>query len=96
MVKKILGLNAIGINTSASLIIDNKIICAVEEERLSREKRTRKFPVKSVDYCLKNSKLNLSDLSAIAISWNPAINLEKFNSNMSQNLSYLPSMSLDN
>ena len=92
MVKKILGLNAIGINTSASLIIDNKIICAVEEERLSREKRTRKFPVKSVDYCLKNSKLNLSDLSAIAISWNPAINLEKFNSNMSQNLSYLPSM----
>ena len=33
MVKKILGLNAIGINTSASLIIDNKIICAVEEER---------------------------------------------------------------
>ena len=46
----ILGLNAIGINTSASLIIDNKLICAVEEERLNREKRTRKFPIRSTNH----------------------------------------------
>jgi len=88
----ILGLNAIGFNTSASLIIDNKIICAAEEERFSREKRTRKFPVKSIDFCLNKAKLKIEDLSAIAISWNPAINLEKFNLHMSQNLNYFPSM----
>ena len=88
----ILGLNAIGINTSASLIIDNKLICAVEEERLNREKRTRKFPIRSLNYCLNKAKIKLSDLSAIAISWNPSINLEKFNSNMSNNLNYLPSI----
>tara|TARA_B100001059_G_C17800527_1_gene565893 strand:+ start:90 stop:1793 length:1704 start_codon:yes stop_codon:yes gene_type:complete len=88
----ILGLNAIGINTSASLIIDNKIISAIEEERLIRQKRTRKFPIESINYCLSNAKIKLSDLTAIAISWNPAINLEKFNSNMSQNLNYIPSM----
>ena len=88
----ILGLNAVGINTSASLIIDNKIICAAEEERFSREKRTRKFPIKSIDFCLKKARIKMEDLSAIAISWNPIINLEKFNLNMSQNLSYFPSM----
>ena len=43
--KKILGINAIGFNTSASLIIKNKIIGAVEEERLNREKRTRKLEI---------------------------------------------------
>lgn len=92
MKKIILGLNAIGLNTSASLIIDNKILCAVEEERLTRQKRTRKFPIRSINYCLDKAKIKLSDLSAIAISWNPTINLEKFNSYMSQNLNYIPSM----
>ena len=46
MKKYILGLNSIGFNTSASLSCGNKIIAAIEEERLSREKRTRKFPDK--------------------------------------------------
>ena len=52
MGKYILGLNAIGINTSASIIKDNKIIAAVEEERLTRDKRTRNFPEKSIEFCL--------------------------------------------
>ena len=88
----ILGLNAIGINTSASLIIDNKIICAAEEERFNREKRTRKFPIKSINFCLKKLNIKFEDLSAIAVSWNPAINLEHFNANMSQHFGYFPSM----
>ena len=92
MKKIILGLNSIGINTSAALIIDNKIICAVEEERLNRQKRTRKFPIKSIEFCLNKANIKIEDLSAIAISWNPTINLEKFNSNMSENLNYIPSM----
>ena len=41
---KILGLNTIGFNTSASLVINGKLIGSIEEERLNREKRTRKFP----------------------------------------------------
>ena len=88
----ILGLNTAGINTSASLIIDNKIISAVEEERFNREKRTRKFPIKSIKYCLDKSNIKFEDLTAIAISWNPAINLEHFNQYMSENLSYFPFM----
>ena len=39
----ILGLNAYGFNTSATLLKNGILIGAIEEERLSREKRTRKF-----------------------------------------------------
>ena len=43
MKKYILGLNSIGFNTSASLLCNNKIVAAVEEERLSRDKEQRDF-----------------------------------------------------
>ncbi len=92
MKKYILGLNAIGFNTSASIICDNKLLAAVEEERLSREKRTRKFPNKAIKFCLDKANIKFDRLDAIAISWNPLINLEKFDSNNSNNLTYIPSI----
>ena len=92
MSKYILGLNAIGINTSASIIKDNKIIAAVEEERLTRDKRTRNFPEKSIEFCLNKLNINITDLDYIAISWNPLINLEKFNKSYNSNLDYLPNI----
>ena len=76
MKKYILGLNSIGFNTSASLLCNNKIVAAVEEERLSRNKRTRKFPEKAIKFCLDKENIKPEDLEAIAISWNPIINLE--------------------
>ena len=90
--KNIIGLNAIGINTSACLMIDGKIKAAIEEERLSRNKRTRFFPEKSIEYCLKTCGLTINDIDAIAISWNPLINLEKFDKFQSENLSYKPNV----
>jgi carbamoyltransferase len=92
MKKYILGINSIGFNTSASLICDKKIIASVEEERLSREKRTRKFPSNAIKFCLDKANIKFEDLEALAISWNPLINLEKFDINNSENSSYIPSM----
>ena len=83
MVKKIniIGINAIGYNTSAGLIKNGTLVGAVEEERLNREKRTRKFPIQSINFLLKQNSLTLKDISHIAISWNPGVNLEKLNNN---------------
>ena len=86
----ILGLNAYGFNTSATLLKNGILIGAIEEERLSREKRTRKFPINSIKYLLNLEKIKIENLKAIAISWNPSINLEKFDKNKSENLTYLP------
>ena len=89
---KILGLNAIGFNTSASYLNNGKLICSIEEERLSRIKRTRQFPVKSIEYILNRFNLKFSDFDAVAISWNPLINLEKFDLGQSENKTYIPNI----
>ena len=88
----ILGLNAIGFNTSASLLKNGKLIGAIEEERLTRNKRTRSFPNLSIKYLLKKNNLKFKDIDAVGISWNPTINLEKFDKANSNNHSYIPNI----
>ena len=84
MQKKILGLNSGGPNSAAVLLADGKIVYAVEEERLIREKQTRRFPLNSIKSILKFSGIELEELDAVAINWNPAINLEAPNTPQNQ------------
>ncbi len=86
---QILGLNAVGFNTSATLVCDGQVVFAVEEERLIREKRTRRFPMQAIREALRAAGLRLEDLDEVAIGWNPAINLEAFNPAQSQRLRFL-------
>ena len=48
----ILGVND-GHNSSACLIINGKLKCAIAEERLSREKNHFGYPKKSIDFNIK-------------------------------------------
>ena len=59
MQKKILGLNSGGPNTAAVLLVDGKIVYAVEEERLTREKQTRRFPSNAIKAILEFSSMEL-------------------------------------
>jgi predicted NodU family carbamoyl transferase len=68
---KILGLNYFGHDSSVALAIDGKVISAVEEERFSRIKHDSAFPELSINYCLKNSNLNLSEIDVVALSFIP-------------------------
>jgi carbamoyltransferase len=87
--KRILGLNSAGFNTSAALVIDGQLAFAVEEERLIREKRTRRFPIQGVRAALADAGLRFEDIDAVAVAWNPAVNLEAFNLPQSQRHRYL-------
>ncbi|CAN7625168.1 hypothetical protein LJR235_004665 [Pararhizobium sp. LjRoot235] len=73
----ILGLNYIFHDASACVISNNEIKCAIEEERLSREKHTSKFPVRAIARCLKQANLTLDEIDHIAISVNPDIAVAK-------------------
>ena len=76
---KILGINYLGHDTSASLTIDGKLIAACEEERYNKEKHTRAFPELAIKDCLKLAKLKLSDLDLIAFSSDPKLEIaEKY------------------
>ena len=86
---KILGLNSVGISTSAALIVDGQVVFAAEEERLIREKQTRRFPIQGVREALACAEIGLEELDAVAVAWNPAINLEAFNVTQSQRARYM-------
>ena len=75
---KILGINHDMYISSAALIIDGKIIAACAEERLNRDKLTRVFPAKAIEFCLKKANLKLEQIDYIANSYNPAVHLKKF------------------
>ena len=53
----IIGISAFFHDSAASLIIDGKIIGAVQEERFSRIKHDANFPTKSIEYLLKEADL---------------------------------------
>ena len=75
---KILGLNHDMYISSAALIIDGKIIAACPEERLNREKLSRVFPKKAINYCLKKANIKFDQIDYIANSYNPAVHFKKF------------------
>lgn len=85
----ILGLNSAGFNTATALLVDGQCVFAVEEERLNREKRTRRFPAKGIRAALGFAGLSLDDVDSVAIAWNPAINLEAHNVAQSERARYL-------
>ena len=82
---KILGINHDMFITSAAIIEDGKVIAAIAEERLTREKRSRKFPINSINYCLSEAGCSLDDIDYIANAYNPAAHFEKFHPIFSNN-----------
>ena len=67
----ILAINAYHGDASACLFHDDRLLSAVEEERFTRVKHSGGFPSNSIEYCLKSSKLDVSDIDHIAINRNP-------------------------
>ena len=62
----ILGINAFHANSSACILKNNKVVFAIEEERLNRIKNWSGFPAKSIRYCLEYAKVDLNELKCIA------------------------------
>jgi carbamoyltransferase len=86
----ILGIDNAGYDTSCALMKDGEIVCAICEERLNREKRTKKFPINALKYCLHSENISLKDISHVAIAWNPGINLERMNTTYSEKNRFIP------
>lgn len=73
----ILGINAYHGDSSACIIKNGEMIAAVEEERFKRIKHWAGFPSQSIDYCLKEAEITLSEVDHIAINQNPRVNFGK-------------------
>ncbi|MDI3422052.1 carbamoyltransferase family protein [Streptomyces luteolus] len=60
----------LGHDAAAALLIDGRLVAAVEEERLNREKKTTDFPTRAIDWCLREAGITFDDVDVFAFPWN--------------------------
>ena len=61
----VLGISAHYHDSAAALVVDGVPVCAVQEERLSRQKHDSGFPVAAIDWCLEHAGVEMSELDAV-------------------------------
>ena len=74
---KILGISAFYHDSSASILIDGKIIAAAQEERFTRIKHDSNFPENAIKFVLKFSKINLNEIDQIVFYEKPFLKFER-------------------
>ena len=73
----ILGFNCFGHDSTAALVMNDEVVFAVEEERLSRKKHDGLIPLLSIQACLDHTQLTLADIDHVAFFWKPSISYSK-------------------
>lgn len=70
--KVIMGLGcSSGHDSGASLIVGNKLVAAIEEERLTRIKHDSAYPYQSIRFCLARENIASEQVDTVVIGWNP-------------------------
>ncbi|MGW2228664.1 carbamoyltransferase family protein [Streptomyces formicae] len=59
----------VGHDAAAALVIDGEVVAAVEEERLSRIKKTSDFPAQAIRWCLDSAGVDLDQVDVFAFPW---------------------------
>jgi carbamoyltransferase len=78
---KVLGINALFHDPAAALVIDGETVAAAEEERFSRRKHGHRpvpfaaweLPELAARWCLEEAGIDISDVDAVAYSYDPAL-----------------------
>jgi len=73
----ILGISAFYHDSATVLISNGEIICAIEEERLTRIKHDNQFPLQAIQKCLKDCNLGINDIDCIAYYEKPLLKFER-------------------
>lgn len=73
----ILGISAYYHDSAACLLIGDRIVAAVQEERFSRKRHDSGFPTQAIRYCLDTGGIALQDLSAIVFYDKPILKFDR-------------------
>lgn len=74
---KILGISCFYHDSAATIIVDNEIVAAVQEERFTRTKHTPNFPSNSIRFCLEETGLKIEELDAVVFYDKPIVKFER-------------------
>ncbi len=66
----ILGISAYYHDSAACLVRDGEIVAAAQEERFTRKKHDEHFPMKAIDYCLKEAGITIDQVDFITFYYN--------------------------
>lgn len=67
----ILGINAYHADSSAAIFIDGRMVAAIEEERFTRVKHWAGFPVRAIEFCLREAGIEISQVDRFAVGRDP-------------------------
>lgn len=67
----ILGINAYHADASAAILVDGKLIAAIEEERFRRVKHWAGFPGMAIHFCLKEAGIGFEEVDYYSIGRDP-------------------------
>ena len=73
----IIGISAFYHDSAAALVIDGEIISAAQEERFTRIKHDKNFPINAIKYLLKSAKINLDQVDNIVFYEKPFLTFER-------------------
>ena len=57
-----------GHNSGAALFIDSKLVCAISEERITRNKNEYGFPINAIKFCLNQGHIKKDQIEHVAVS----------------------------
>jgi carbamoyltransferase len=83
----ILGISAFYHDSAAALLMDGDIVAAAQEERFTREKYDERFPIRSIEYCLKQAGIHAGQIDYVAFYDKPYLKFERL---LETYLSYAP------
>lgn len=78
----ILGISALYHDVAATLVKDDVVVAAAQEERFSRIKHDWHMPVNAVNYCLAEGNITGMDLDAVVFYDNPFMTLDRYLKNV--------------
>jgi carbamoyltransferase len=82
----ILGINSVYHDTAAALLVDGKLVVAVEEERFNRIPHAKfpsvdnphQLPERAIRFCLKYAGLTADDIDHVGFSFDPQLRHKRF------------------
>tara|TARA_B100000902_G_C26878276_1_gene701296 strand:+ start:342 stop:626 length:285 start_codon:yes stop_codon:yes gene_type:complete len=79
---KILRISCYYHDSAESIIVENEIVAAFQEERFTRQKNTPDFPLNSIKYCLEETGLCIKELDAIFFYDKPILKFDRILSSL--------------
>lgn len=85
---KVLGINSAFHESAAAVVVDGRVVAAVEEERFNRRKHAKpadvdnahELPTRSIAFCLAEAGISPEDLDLVAYSFDVSLRRDTFRS----------------